>query len=346
MDNYGWKLTQGKPLAEGPLLTKEYNYVDESYVFVNDFLGDHVTRWLLSGTSETLTDGEGVLNATHGLRGESETLTDGEAVLNPLRSLSGASESLTHGTGMLNLLNALAGVSEATTDGEGLLNLLWGLSGDSETLTDGEAVLNLLAALTGESETLTDGEAVLNLLWGLAGESETLTDGEGVLNLLWGLVGESETLTGGAGTLMIIRYIGGTATVLTSGAGILRLWPLTAVLSDAPRYVVTLEAGPRYTVMLEVVRLNIIGNTVRLHAEFRDSAGQLEDADDVKVRIYDGGRNLLEEHDVAPYATGQYQHNYTIPQDPVPGILYYEFAGECGTYDAVGRSTLERVWAD
>ncbi len=236
MDNYGWKLTQGKPLTEGPLLTKEYNYVDESYVFVNDFLGDHVTRWLLSGTSETLTDGEGVLN----------------------------------------------------------------------------------------------------LLWGLVGESETLTDGSGVMLRVRSITGESETLTGGAGTLMIIRYIGGAATVLTSGSGILGMWPLTAVLSDAPRYVVTLE----------VVRLNIIGNTVRLHAEFRDSAGQLEDADAVKVRIYDGGRNLLEEHDVAPYATGQYQHNYTIPQDPVPGILYFEFSGECGTYDAVGRSTLERVWAE
>ena len=87
----------------------------------------------------------------------------------------------------------------------------------------------------------------------------------------------------------------------------------------------------------------LIGNTVRLEAEFEDFDGELVSPDDVKVIIYDGRREIIHKADVTPYETGKYHYDYTIPAEPL-GQLYVEFSGMLAGKPKAGRTTLERRW--
>lgn len=89
----------------------------------------------------------------------------------------------------------------------------------------------------------------------------------------------------------------------------------------------------------------LIGDTVRLKAEFRDFDGEYVDPDEVKVKLFDGGKKQLGE-DITPdrVDTGKYQCDYVVPSGG-PGPLYFEFSGMIGGMPVVGRATIAREWA-
>lgn len=87
----------------------------------------------------------------------------------------------------------------------------------------------------------------------------------------------------------------------------------------------------------------LIGDTVRLKAEFKDFDGEYISPDDVKLKIYDGSKQVIEEISVAPYEIGKYQCDYTVVGG-YPDPFYYEFTGMLGDKPVLGRSELKRKW--
>lgn len=116
---------------------------------------------------------------------------------------------------------------------------------------------------------------------------------------------------------------------------------------------ITLEAQERtavlsyqtYSVALEVENLPLIGDTIRLKVTFADFTGAAVDPTDIKLKIYDSGRTLLETITIdasCKVAAGQYQYDYTVPTGV--GNLVYEFAGTYGNKPILGRAVLDRGW--
>ena len=62
----------------------------------------------------------------------------------------------------------------------------------------------------------------------------------------------------------------------------------------------------------------MVGDTIKLTAEFTDFNGIKFTPNDVKLRIYDGYRKQIgEDIPVLPDGDGKYQHDYVVPSDAV-----------------------------
>lgn len=88
----------------------------------------------------------------------------------------------------------------------------------------------------------------------------------------------------------------------------------------------------------------LIGDTVRLKAEFKDFDGEYRSPENVKLKIYDNAKNQIEDDiDVEPYEIGKYRYDYTISNKGV-GPIVVEFQGELDSKPILGRITLDRKW--
>ena len=87
----------------------------------------------------------------------------------------------------------------------------------------------------------------------------------------------------------------------------------------------------------------LIGNTVRLKAEFRDFNGEHVSPENVTLRIYDGcKKQVSEDIPVSPSDVGKYQYDYVIPD--VIGPLYFEFVGTLEGLPILGRAIIDKRW--
>lgn len=90
----------------------------------------------------------------------------------------------------------------------------------------------------------------------------------------------------------------------------------------------------------------IMGNTIKLRAEFRDYDGELYDPSTVTLKIYNTNRNQLGSTvtvtDNDRVDVGIYECEYTVPIGS--GNLTYEFEGITGSMPVVGRGTIIRSW--
>jgi hypothetical protein len=88
----------------------------------------------------------------------------------------------------------------------------------------------------------------------------------------------------------------------------------------------------------------LIGDTIRLKAEFKDFNGEHVSPENVILRIYDGYKKQLgEDIPVLPSDVGKYQYDYVIPGDVI-GPLYFEFVGTIGELPILGRATIDKRW--
>lgn len=98
---------------------------------------------------------------------------------------------------------------------------------------------------------------------------------------------------------------------------------------------------PHYIFSLPSVHL--IGNTVRLKAEFKDFNGEHVSPENVILRIYDRHKKQVgEDIPVSPSDVGKYLYDYVIPD--VFGTLYFEFVGTIGGLPVLGRATIDKKW--
>lgn len=249
MDNYYWKLSQGAPLNDGPLLSKEYDLKAPACEFWNDFIGP--CNWLYS------------------LSGESDHNTESEGRMLRVMSFDGCGESITNDNdGGMTRLTPLTGTSISGINSKGMLNSLWGLNGKSDAEHTGDGVFLKVVAIDGQSEIVTywrneyywklsegtplnDGpllskEYNLNdpayVFWddfigqhrdfivrlrAIDGESKVQATPDGNLALLWNLLGVSETEVENEGVLALNWSLAGNSLILTEDTGNLALlWGL------------------------------------------------------------------------------------------------------------------------
>ena len=86
----------------------------------------------------------------------------------------------------------------------------------------------------------------------------------------------------------------------------------------------------------------LIGNTVRLKAEFRDFNGELTDIENPRVVVYDSKRKVILDAEPERIEEGKYQYDYVIPN--VIGPLYFEFAGAIEGLPILGRTIIDKRW--
>lgn len=90
----------------------------------------------------------------------------------------------------------------------------------------------------------------------------------------------------------------------------------------------------------------LIGNTIKLRAEFKDFDGIPYDPTDITLTVYDDNRVLVS----GPISLGEgnkisngvYEYDYTIPAGNTN--LVYEFKGLIGGKPVLGRSKISRTW--
>ena len=87
----------------------------------------------------------------------------------------------------------------------------------------------------------------------------------------------------------------------------------------------------------------LIGDTIRLKAEFRDFNGELTDIENPKVVVYDSKRKVILDVEPERVEKGKYQYNYVIPGDVI-GSLYFEFRGTIGGLPILGRAIIDKKW--
>ena len=82
----------------------------------------------------------------------------------------------------------------------------------------------------------------------------------------------------------------------------------------------------------------IIGNTVRLRAEFKDLDDNYYDPDDVVVTVYNCSMTAIATTDATRDSTGQYYHDYTLTADDYA----FEFSGVIphSTFSVLSRMAL------
>lgn len=94
----------------------------------------------------------------------------------------------------------------------------------------------------------------------------------------------------------------------------------------------------------------IIGNTVKLKAEFRDYDGDLVDIITPQVKIYDANRKLVEEGVPERTTVGTYVYDLVVPDYATASKrnepLTFEFSGRLGDQQVAERAVLEREWVD
>jgi transposase-like protein len=118
---------------------------------------------------------------------------------------------------------------------------------------------------------------------------------------------------------------------------------LRHVIMPYKQLIITMSIQER-EVKLGVEQMPLIGNTVRLKAEFKDFNGKHVSPENVNLRIYDGYKKQVgEDIPVFPSDVGKYQYDYVIPGDVI-GPLYFEFVGTIGGLPILGRATISTGW--
>ena len=361
--HYYWSLYQGTLLSQGPPLNKQYNLKDSAHLFWDDFLGKHRnTITFLVGI-----DGFSKSIATY-QRNYRWLLSDGRPLdygprLDKKYYLSLPVHRFWDGfigshRGFVIIVKEARGESVVEVDvDDALLALTWALKGNSESVSDTlNSPIALEIALRGNSTTtsfwkhknyvwplpqglpLSQGPSLgkqyrldesVHLFWDdFIGKSRDL--GKSTLSLLWRLLGNSASVTDGEGKVLRVRRVDGESVTITAGEGRLIKWPLSIELR--------LEH-------LGVEKVNYIGSTVRLHAEFRNTSGGLEDPESVVLRIYDDRRKVIAEYPVRPHEWGKYRRDYTIPEEPL-GAITFGYEGKIGEKVKLARRPIERVFGD
>lgn len=95
----------------------------------------------------------------------------------------------------------------------------------------------------------------------------------------------------------------------------------------------------------------IIGNTIRLSAEFKSFAGVYTDPTLVTLKIYDKNMAQIGETvvlgDAHKNGIGKYYYDYLVPDDKRLGIntlTFYEFCGIIDGEPALNRGQFIREW--
>lgn len=90
----------------------------------------------------------------------------------------------------------------------------------------------------------------------------------------------------------------------------------------------------------------LIGDTIRLRAEFRTWDGLAADPENIELRIYDKDRRQIGEtisiSSGHRTALGAYQYDFIVPNQSSP--VYYEFSGLLEDAPIVARSRIEVDW--
>lgn len=91
----------------------------------------------------------------------------------------------------------------------------------------------------------------------------------------------------------------------------------------------------------------IVGDTIRLKAEFKSWDGVLADPDNIVLKLYDAHKVQIGEdipigtqHNVSP---GVYQYEYTVTDIP---LMYFEFQGQLEGKPILARSTINIIWCE
>jgi hypothetical protein len=82
----------------------------------------------------------------------------------------------------------------------------------------------------------------------------------------------------------------------------------------------------------------LVGNTVRLHAEFKNLEGALYDPSNVKIKVYDVNMKILLEKTAKKEGVGKYYYDYTL----TAADYIYEFSGiiPATTFPVLARASL------
>ena len=89
----------------------------------------------------------------------------------------------------------------------------------------------------------------------------------------------------------------------------------------------------------------IIGDTIKLQAEFHSWDGEPASPNNVILKIYNMRKQQVGE-DITPslVQTGKYEYDFTIPR--LPGdMFYYEFSGVLEGTPIVSRKQIDNIWA-
>jgi len=89
--------------------------------------------------------------------------------------------------------------------------------------------------------------------------------------------------------------------------------------------------------------LAIIGNTIRLYAEFKTWAGVLSDPQSIEIKITDNTGLVLvtaNEPNIKKESTGVYYYDFTIPNGN--GNIVYEWKAQLELSDILNRGTIIR----
>ena len=89
----------------------------------------------------------------------------------------------------------------------------------------------------------------------------------------------------------------------------------------------------------------LIGNTVKLKAEFINYDGKQLDVHDVTLTIYDERKRVVltvPEANLSKNGTGNFSYDYLVPEGATP--YYYEFSGIYNGLRYSGRKPLLREW--
>jgi len=94
----------------------------------------------------------------------------------------------------------------------------------------------------------------------------------------------------------------------------------------------------------------LIGDTIRLKAEFKDFNGKLTDIENPKVVVYDSNREVILAAEPERVGVGKYQYDLIVPDYKEAGKqkepLVFEFSGSLEGKPIVGRTSFERMWSE
>lgn len=89
----------------------------------------------------------------------------------------------------------------------------------------------------------------------------------------------------------------------------------------------------------------IIGDTIKLQAEFYNWNGELASPENVILKIYNMRKQQIGENIIPSLVqTGKYEYDFTIPS--LSGnMFYYEFSGVLEGTPIVSRKQIDNLWA-
>ena len=87
----------------------------------------------------------------------------------------------------------------------------------------------------------------------------------------------------------------------------------------------------------------LVGNTIKIHAEFPNTIQNLGTMSNVKLKIYTSDFKLIETvSTVTKISDGVYEVDYTVTDKLMPEVLVYEVSGDVGTSTYLGRGQIPR----